>query len=164
MSRGINLCVSWDQPLCLKPNTLSKTKTTHEVEFMFLDEFTARFKVVTHQDSKSLIRCKMSLRAFQTLCLTDSTFVSQISTFVSPTKMGDQMSSSLTSRACFSMNSRRGSRWSPIRTQKEKSRNTLLRIDVVEIKIDVSDPILPCRDWAGREKRHHQGVYCVRDH
>ena len=78
-STGSNLYVSWDQPLCLKiqplclkPNTLSKTKTTHEVEFMFLDEFTARFEVVPHQDSKSLIRCKMSLRAFQTLCLTDS--------------------------------------------------------------------------------------------
>jgi hypothetical protein len=41
--------------------------------------------VIAHQGSKSLIRCKMSPRTFQTLCLTDSRFVSQISTFVSPT-------------------------------------------------------------------------------
>jgi hypothetical protein len=43
--------------------------------------------VIAHQGSKSLIRCKMSPRTFQTLCLTDSRFVSQISNFVSPTKL-----------------------------------------------------------------------------
>jgi len=67
-------------------STLSESKTTHEVNRALLDEFTARFEVVAHQDSKGKIEKRFGKLRIQPLCLVGPRFVSQDPTFMSPTK------------------------------------------------------------------------------
>jgi hypothetical protein len=56
------------------------------VERVFLDEFTARFEVVAHQNSKGKIENPFGELRIQPLCLVGPAFVSQDPTFMSPTK------------------------------------------------------------------------------
>ena len=87
MSRGAKVYVSNDNLCVSHQNTLSESKTTHEVEYALLDEFTARFEVIAHQDSKGKIENPFGKLRIQPLCLVGPAFVSQDPTFMSPTKI-----------------------------------------------------------------------------
>ena len=86
MSRGAKVYVSNDNLCVSHQSTQSESKTTHEVEYALLDEFTARFEVVAHQDSKGKIENPFGEFRIQPLCLVGPAFVSQDPTFMSPTK------------------------------------------------------------------------------